>query len=321
MVENITKEQIETDVLIIGAGPGGMSAALYASRANLKTIMLEKGAPGGELINTADVENYPGYKLISGPELAGKFYESAMEFGAEHAYGDVLNIEVSGATKYVHTADKIYIAKAVILATGAHHRELGVPGEERLSGQGVSYCAVCDGFFFRERNLVVVGGGDSAVEEGNYLTQFADKVTIIHRRDQLRAQQILQDRAFNNPKIDFIWDSVVESVEGDMSVEAVKIRNVKTNEESELPINGVFVYIGLIPNTASVQHLNITDDEGWVITNDHMETTVPGLFAVGDVRQKHLRQIVTAASDGAIAGQAAFDYVQSLSDPVNQVEV
>lgn len=318
MVENISKEKIITDVLIIGAGPGGMAAALYASRANLKTIMLEKGAPGGELINTAEVENYPAYPLISGPELAQKFYDSAMEFGAEHAYGDVTKVEVFGASKYVHTADKIYEAKAVIMATGAYHRELGVPGEERLTGQGVSYCAVCDGFFFRNRNLVVVGGGDSAVEEGNYLTQFADKVTIIHRRDELRAQQILQDRAFNNPKIEFIWDSVVESIEGDASVESVKIRNVKTNEESELPINGVFVYIGLIPNIDSVKHLDITDDEGWIITNDQMETTVPGLFAVGDVRQKHLRQIVTAASDGAIAGQAAFDYVQSLADPVNQ---
>lgn len=318
MVENISKEKIITDVLIIGAGPGGMAAALYASRANLKTIMLEKGAPGGELINTAEVENYPASPLISGPELAQKFYDSAMEFGAEHAYGDVTKVEVFGASKYVHTADKIYEAKAVIMATGAHHRELGVPGEERLTGQGVSYCAVCDGFFFRNRNLVVVGGGDSAVEEGNYLTQFADKVTIIHRRDELRAQQILQDRAFNNPKIEFIWDSVVESIEGDASVESVKIRNVKSNEESELPINGVFVYIGLIPNTDSVKHLDITDDEGWIITNDQMETTVPGLFAVGDVRQKHLRQIVTAASDGAIAGQAAFDYVQSLADPVNQ---
>src|SRR5699024_7580587 len=196
----ITKERVEADVIIIGAGPGGMTAALYASRANLKTIMIEKGAPGGELINTADVENYPGYTKIGGPELAGKFFDSAMEFGAEHLYGDVTHIEVSGTTKYVHTADKIYIAPAVVIATGAHHRELGVPGEDRLSGSGVSYCAVCDGFFFRDRNLVVVGGGDSAVEEGNYLTQFADKVTIIHRRDQLRAQQILQDRAFNNPK-------------------------------------------------------------------------------------------------------------------------
>ncbi|XJS10338.1 thioredoxin-disulfide reductase [Aerococcaceae bacterium WGS1372] len=319
MVDNISKEKIETDVLIVGAGPGGMAAALYASRANLKTIMLEKGAPGGELINTADVENYPAYKLISGPKLAQKFYESALEFGAEHVYGDVTHVEVLGATKYVHTADKIYVAKAVIIATGAHHRELNIPGEERLAGQGVSYCAVCDGFFFRNRNLVVVGGGDSAVEEGNYLTQFADKVTIIHRRDELRAQKILQDRAFNNPKIEFIWDSVVESIEGDLSVESVKIRNVKTDEESELPINGVFVYIGLIPNTTSVSHLDITDDEGWVITNDHMETSVPGLFAVGDVRQKHLRQIVTAASDGAIAGQAAFDYIQSLADSVKQV--
>lgn len=318
-MEEVTKERIEADVIIIGAGPGGMTAALYASRANMKTIMIEKGAPGGELINTADVENYPGFTKIGGPELAGKFFESAMEFGAEHVYGDVTHIEVSGSTKYVHTADKIYTAPAVIVATGAHHRELGVPGEERLSGQGVSYCAVCDGFFFRERNLIVVGGGDSAVEEGNYLTQFADKVTIVHRRDQLRAQQILQDRAFNNPKVDFIWDSVVEEINGENGVESVTIRNVKNNKVEEVPINGVFVYVGLIPNSYIVDNLGITDEEGWIITNERMETTVPGLFAVGDIRQKHLRQIVTAAGDGSIAGQGAFDYVQSLKDPVNQV--
>lgn len=318
MVE-ITKERVEADVIIIGAGPGGMTAALYASRANLKTIMIEKGAPGGELINTADVENYPGFTKIGGPELAGKFFESAMEFGAEHLYGDVTHIEVSGTTKYVHTTDKIYIAPAVIIATGAHHRELGIPGEERLSGSGVSYCAVCDGFFFRNRNLIVVGGGDSAVEEGNYLTQFADKVTIVHRRDQLRAQQILQDRAFNNPKVDFIWDSVVEEIKGEHGVESVSVRNVKTNKIEEVPTNGVFVYVGLIPNSYVVDNLGVTDNEGWIITNERMETTVPGLFAVGDIRQKHLRQIVTAAGDGSIAGQGAFDYVQSLKDPVNQV--
>ncbi|MBZ6527081.1 thioredoxin-disulfide reductase [Aerococcaceae bacterium DSM 111021] len=315
----MTKERIEADVIIIGAGPGGMTAALYASRANLKTIMIEKGAPGGELINTADVENYPGFTKIGGPELAGKFFESAMEFGAEHLYGDVTHIEVSGTTKYVHTTDKIYIAPAVIIATGAHHRELGIPGEERLSGSGVSYCAVCDGFFFRNRNLIVVGGGDSAVEEGNYLTQFADKVTIVHRRDQLRAQQILQDRAFNNPKVDFIWDSVVEEIKGEHGVESVSVRNVKTNKIEEVPTNGVFVYVGLIPNSYVVDNLGVTDNEGWIITNERMETTVPGLFAVGDIRQKHLRQIVTAAGDGSIAGQGAFDYVQSLKDPVNQV--
>lgn len=281
--------------------------------------MIEKGAPGGELINTADVENYPGFTKIGGPELAGKFFESAMEFGAEHLYGDVTHIEVSGTTKYVHTTDKIYIAPAVIIATGAHHRELGIPGEERLSGSGVSYCAVCDGFFFRNRNLIVVGGGDSAVEEGNYLTQFADKVTIVHRRDQLRAQQILQDRAFNNPKVDFIWDSVVEEIKGEHGVESVSVRNVKTNKIEEVPTNGVFVYVGLIPNSYVVDNLGVTDNEGWIITNERMETTVPGLFAVGDIRQKHLRQIVTAAGDGSIAGQGAFDYVQSLKDPVNQV--
>lgn len=314
MTDTNSKMHIETDVVVIGAGPGGMTAALYASRANLKTIMIEKGAPGGELINTADVENYPGFKLISGPDLAQEFYESALAFGAEHTYGDVTHIELKDHLKYVHTADKVYVAPAVIVATGSHHRKLGVDGEEKLSGQGVSYCAVCDGFFFRNRELVVVGGGDSAVEEGNYLTQFADKVTIVHRRDELRAQKILQDRAFNNDKISFVWNSIVEEIKGDMAVDAVQIKNLETNEVYDYPTNGVFVYIGLVPNSEVVKDLGITDDEGWIITNESMETSIPGVFAVGDVRQKHLRQIATAVGDGSHAGHMAYQYIESLKD-------
>lgn len=312
MTETINKEKIETDVIVIGAGPGGMTAALYASRANLKTIMIEKGVPGGELVNTADVENYPGFKLISGPDLATHMYESSLGFGAEHVYGDVTHIEVHDGVKYVHTSDKVYTAPVVIVATGSHHRKLGVAGEEKLSGQGVSYCAVCDGFFFRNRELVVVGGGDSAVEEGAYLTQFANKVTIVHRRDELRAQKVLQDRAFNNPKVEFIWDSVVEEIKGETGVEAVQIRNLKTNEVYDYSTNGVFIYVGLIPNSDIVKDLGITDDEGWIITNDAMETSIPGLYAVGDVRQKFLRQIATAVGDGSHAGHMAYQYIESL---------
>lgn len=307
-------EKIEADVVVIGAGPAGMTAALYASRANLKTIMLEKGAPGGEMINTADVENYPGYSLISGPELSAKMYEGAMRFGAEHVYGDVQKLEVKDDLKYITTSDKQYVAPVVIVATGSHHRRLGVPGEDKLTGQGVSYCAVCDGFFFRDRHLVVVGGGDSATEEGVYLTQFAEKVTIIHRRDELRAQQILQERAFDNPKVDFIWDSVVEEIQGEQNVTGVQIRNRKTDEISVFPCEGVFVYIGLIPNSDIVEGLGITDEEGWVITNEKMETSIPGLFAVGDVRQTPLRQIATAVGDGSHAGHMAYQYIQTLSD-------
>lgn len=314
MTEQAERERIEVDVVIIGAGPGGMTAALYTSRSNLTTVMIEKGAPGGELINTAEVENYPGYSLISGPDLATNMYEGAMRFGAKHVYGDVTHVENHGNQKHVYTNDKVYVTSAVIIATGAHHRKLGIEGEERLAGQGVSYCAVCDGFFFRNKNLVVVGGGDSAVEEGTYLTNFADKVTIIHRRDELRAQKILQDRAFANEKVDFIWDSVPEEIKGEHAVKSIQIRNVKTQEVTDFSADGVFVYVGIIPNSEVVAALGVTDDEGWILTNAAMETSVPGIFAVGDVRQTPLRQIATAVGDGSIAGQKAYQYIEALRD-------
>lgn len=300
---------IKKDVIIIGAGPGGMTAALYASRSNLDTIIIEKGAPGGELLNTAEIENYPGFVSISGPELADKFYQSATAFGAEHVYGDVQRLTMEDNIKIVETEEAIYQAPVVILATGAEQRQLGVPGEETLRGRGVSYCAVCDGFFFRDKEIVVIGGGDSAVEEGNYLTQFASHVTVIHRRNQLRAQQILQNRAFANDKVSFIWDTVVESINGDENVESLTLRNVKTGEQIEKVASGVFIYVGIIPNSDLVQHLDITTKEGWIQTNQWMETKIPGLFAVGDVREKNLRQVATAVGDGSIAGQRAYDYL------------
>ena len=310
----MTKEQVVCDVVVIGAGPAGMAAALYASRANLKTVLIEKGAPGGEVLNTAEVENYPGFSLISGPELAQHMYDGAMRFNAEHVYGDVSEIEVVGEKRYVHTATKVYETSAVIVATGSFHRPLGVPGEQELAGRGVSYCAVCDGFFFRNKQIVVVGGGDSAVEEAHYLTQFAEKVTLIHRRDALRAQKVLQDRALNNPKIEVIWDTVVEQINGDEKVQSVSLKNVKTGETTELATDGVFIYVGLVPNSQVVTGLGVTDEEGWIITNDHMETSLPGLFAAGDVRQKHLRQIVTATGDGGVAGHQAYQYLESLKN-------
>lgn len=308
------KELIVTDVVVIGAGPAGMTAALYASRANLKTHMIEKGVPGGEVNNTADVENYPGFSLVSGPELAQHMYQGAMRFDAVHDYGDVSHIEVVGDLKRVHTSSKVYEAKAVIVTTGSFHRHLGVPGEEELAGRGVSYCAVCDGFFFRDKEIIVVGGGDSAVEEAHYLTQFASKVTVIHRRDELRAQKVLQDRAFANPKIEFIWDSVVEEILGTDAVEGVQIKNVKTGQTSRVDAQGVFIYVGLVPNSEAVKDLGITDQEGWIITDDHMATSLPGVFAAGDVRQKHLRQIVTATGDGGTAGFQAYQYIETLKD-------
>lgn len=302
------------DVVVIGAGPGGMTAALYASRSNLSTLIIERGVPGGQLINTAEVENYSGFKSIKGPELASNMYEGATRFGAEYTFGDIREIIDGKEFKEVITSNKRFKARAVVIATGAEHRKLGVPGEEKLNGRGVSYCAVCDGAFFRDRPLVVIGGGDSAVEEGTYLTQFASEVTIIHRRDELRAQKILQDRAFSNDKVNFIWDTVVEEIEGDMNVKSLRLRNVKTDEVSEFSADGVFVYVGLLPNSNAFLDLGITDEEGWIVTDEKMETSVPGIFAVGDVRDTVLRQVATAVGDGSIAGDAAYKYVESLKE-------
>lgn len=306
------------DVIIIGSGPAGMTAALYASRANLSVLILEKGVPGGELLNTSDIENYPGYARITGPELADKMYEGAMQFGAEYAYGDVTNVTVSGHVKHVHVGDKQYAAYAIIIATGAHHRKLDVPGEEDYNGRGVSYCAVCDGAFFKDKPLIVVGGGDSAVEEGTYLTQFASNVTIVHRRDTLRAQKILQDRAFKNEKVQFVFDSVVEEITGeDGMVSGAQIKNVKTGELQRLDADGVFIYVGILPNSAAFKDLGILDEEGWIVTDQHMQTAVPGVFAVGDVRAKNLRQVVTATGDGGQAGQGVYHYVETLKETLS----
>lgn len=316
-------EQQETvyDVVVIGAGPGGMTAALYASRANLKTLVLERGVPGGELINTAEVENYPGFDSILGPDLADKMYKSSMRFGAEHAYGDVKRIEVEGKYHLIETSKKTFRTKSVIIATGSYHRKLNVPGEEKYNGRGVSYCAVCDGAFFRNKNLVVAGGGDSAVEEGTYLTQFSD-VNIIHRRDELRAQKILQDRAFKNERVSFTWDTVIEEINGnDKNVTGVTLRNVKTNEVTTKETDGVFIYVGILPQTDAFLDLGITDQEGWIVTNELMETKVPGIFAVGDVRQKNLRQVTTAVGDGGEAGNRVFHYVEEWDEQVDEAVV
>ncbi|HEQ9619693.1 TPA: thioredoxin-disulfide reductase [Streptococcus pyogenes] len=300
------------DTLIIGSGPAGMTAALYAARSNLSVAIIEQGAPGGQMNNTFDIENYLGYDHISGPELAMKMYEPLEKFNVENIYGIVQKIENFGDYKCVLTEDASYEAKTVIIATGAKYRVLGVPGEEYYTSRGVSYCAVCDGAFFRDQDLLVVGGGDSAVEEAIYLTQFAKKVTVVHRRDQLRAQKILQDRAFANDKVDFIWDSVVKEIQGnDIKVSNVLIENVKTGQVTDHAFGGVFIYVGMNPVTGMVKDLEITDQEGWIITDDHMRTSIPGIFAIGDVRQKDLRQITTAVGDGAIAGQGVYHYLES----------
>lgn len=300
------------DVIIIGAGPAGMTAALYASRSNLSVLMIERGAPGGQMNNTAEVENYPGFDSIMGPELAQKMYENVEKFGTENAYGIVQDIKDHGDYKEVITEDQSYQAKTVIIATGCVHRKLGVAGEESFAGRGVSYCAVCDGAFFRNKRLLVVGGGDSAVEEAIYLTRFASEIVIVHRRDELRAQKIIQDRAFANEKISFIWDSVVEEIVGnDMVVTGAKIRNVKTNEVHEEPADGLFIYVGLEPLTEPFKNSGITNEAGWIETDNEMKTSIPGVFAIGDAREKELRQITTAVGEGGIAGQQVYKYIEA----------
>ena len=298
------------DTIIIGAGPAGMTAALYAARSNLKVALLERGIPGGQMNNTADIENYPGYANISGPELAEKMFEPLENLGVEHLFGLVEKIEDRGDFKEIITEDERFEAKTVIIASGANHRHLGVPGEEDYNSRGVSYCAVCDGAFFRDEDLLVVGGGDSAVEEAIFLTRFAKSVTIVHRRDELRAQKVLQDRAFANEKIRFVWDSVVESIHGDeRKVTGVTFKNVKTGELSQAEFGGIFIYVGLDPVSEFAKDLGITDEAGWILTDHQMKTSVAGIYAVGDVRQKDLRQITTAVGDGAIASQEAYKYL------------
>ena len=298
------------DTIIIGAGPAGMTAALYAARSNLKVALLERGIPGGQMNNTADIENYPGYANISGPELAEKMFEPLENLGVEHLFGLVEKIEDRGDFKEVITEDERFEAKTVIIASGANHRHLGVPGEEDYNSRGVSYCAVCDGAFFRDEDLLVVGGGDSAVEEAIFLTRFAKSVTIVHRRDELRAQKVLQDRAFANEKIRFVWDSVVESIHGnERKVTGVTFKNVKTGEVSQAEFGGIFIYVGLDPVSEFAADLGITDEAGWILTDHQMKTSVAGIYAVGDVRQKDLRQITTAVGDGATASQEAYKYL------------
>ena len=305
------------DVIIAGAGPAGMTAAVYTSRANMKTLMIEKGLPGGQMANTQDIENYPGFEQILGPDLSQKMFEHSQKFGAEFSRGEVLKIEDEGLLKRVILRDREYKAKSVIVATGAKHRELGIPGEKELAGFGVSYCAVCDGAFFADQELVVVGGGDSAVEEALFLTRFASKVTIIHRRDQLRAQKIIQKRAFDNEKIEFIWDHTVEEILGDGLVSGVIIKHAKTGETREFPCGGVFIYIGMDPITDCVKDLGITNENGYVVVDEDMKTSVAGVFSAGDVNEKMLRQIITATGDGSIAALSAQQYVESLEEQLS----
>lgn len=298
------------DTIILGAGPGGMTAATYASRANLSVLMIDRGIYGGQMNNTAEVENYPGFNSILGPDLSEKMYQSSTQFGAEYAFGTVLHVQAQddGSWRVVTDMDE-YTTNSVIVATGSDYKKLAVPGEDDYSGRGVSYCAVCDGAFFRGQHVIVVGGGDSAVEEATYLAGLADKVTVFHRRDKLRAQQILQERAFANDKIEFVWNTEVEEILGDdKKVTGVRVHNNVTDEVYTVDAAGVFIYVGVLPVSDVVADLGITNERGWIETNERMETALPGIYALGDVREKELRQITTAVGDAAIAGQNVFSY-------------
>lgn len=301
------------DVIIIGAGPGALTAALYASRANLSVLILDRGPYGGQMNNTDAIDNYPGFTEIKGPELSEKMYQSVMKFKPDFEYGDVQSVTLEDDHKLVKTDTGNYTAPVVIIGTGADHKHLNVPGEEEYSGRGVSYCAVCDAAFFKDEDVVVIGGGDSAVEEGIYLAQLAKSVTIVHRRDKLRAQPELQKRAFDNKKIKFVWNAQTESIDGDgQKVTGITYLDKETGEKKTLSAAGVFIYVGVIPQTAPFKDLGILDEKGWIPTDEHMRTKVPGILALGDVRAKDLRQIANAVGDGSIAGQEAYNYLQSL---------
>lgn len=302
------------ELVIIGGGPAGLSAGIYASRAALKTVLLERGIPGGLVVSTDSIENYPGFAdRISGPELMSQMEKQSRRFGLVTKSTNVDKI-IPLENKFVIKTDSNDIqAGSLIIATGVQPQLLGVKGEAEYTGRGVSYCATCDGAFFRDRKVAVVGGGDAAVEEAIFLTRFAEKVFIIHRRDELRATKIVQNRAFENSKIDFIWHSVVDEIRGKDTVEAVIVRDVRNNEKVSLSVDGVFIYVGNRPNSGLVKDMVRLDEKGFIITDENMLTSYPGLYAAGDVRKKLLRQVVTAVADGAIAAVAAEKHLEALS--------
>ena len=300
----------EYDVIIVGGGPAGLTAGIYTARARLRTLLVEKGVIGGQIANAELVENFPGFPDgMSGFELGQLMEKQASKHGLETLVAGVFGIELDRHDKVVRTTEGVFQARALIIAGGSEHRKLGVPGEEEFLGKGVSYCATCDGAFFSDQAVAMVGGGDAAITEALFLTRFASKVTVIHRRDQLRAGALLRERAAANPKLDFLWNSVVEAIIGDSEVNALQLRNVKTGVRSTLDVSGIFVSIGQHPNTDYLRGLLSLDENGQVITNDRMETQIPGIFAAGDIRHNSARQAITAAGDGATAAISAERYL------------
>jgi len=303
------------DVIIIGAGPAGLTAAIYAARSGMHTLVMEKSVIGGKITLTEEVENYPGFEEgIGGFDLTEKMQKQAIRFGAEFLTKEVTEIGLEGGCKIIGTHDANYRAKSIIFCAGAYPRRLNVPGEEKLTGRGVSYCATCDGALYKGKTVAVIGGGDSAIEEAMFLSRFADKVYIIHRRDTLRAQYIIQQRAFKNPKLEFVWDSVPQEIKGENKVEAIEIYNRKTDKINLLQVDGVFIYVGMLPNTGLLESKVELDSAGFIITDEYMQTNIAGVFAAGDIRSKILRQVITAAADGAIAAWSSEKWVTEHED-------
>lgn len=306
-------EQLNFDTIILGGGPAGLSAAIYASRGAVSTAIVDLNMLGGQPSNYLELENYPGFQVIGGYDLMEKFEEHADKFGVKKfPMQEIQSVDLK--TKTIVTNEYEFKAKTIIIATGAQPMKLGVPGEKEFVGRGVSYCAVCDGAFYRNKVVAVVGGGNAAVEEAMYLTKFADKVYVIHRRNELRADKIVQERAFKNEKIEFVWDSVVKEIKGDNLVNTVVLENVKTKEISNLSVNGVFPYIGMTPNVENISGQLQQDARGFVVTDETMSTSVEGVFAIGDVRTTPLRQVITAAADGAVGAVYAVKYLETLKE-------
>jgi thioredoxin reductase (NADPH) len=298
-------------VVILGAGPAGLTAGIYAVRSGLKTVILEKAVPGGQIVNTGKIENYPGFPDgVSGAELMKRFEEQAAKLGVEiKSLTEAKGLEVKDSVKVIQTSQGEIKGKSVIIATGASPTKLGVPGEAELTGRGVSYCATCDGAFFKGKKVLVVGGGNSAIEEAIFLTRFASQVLVVHRRDQLRAVKILQERAMANPKIKFIWNSHLDEVKGKEKVEAAVIRDKLTQEKKIVPVEGVFIYVGVNPNTNFLPPSIKLNDKGFVVTDENLSTGLPGIFAAGDVRANQLKQVVVAVGEGALAAHLAEKYI------------
>ncbi len=308
-------QSYDFDVVILGGGPAGLSAAIYASRGAVSTALIDVSMMGGQPSNYLELENYPGFPIIGGYDLMEKFEEHADKFGVQKfPMQEIEKIDLTSTPKLIVTKEGEFRAKSIIIACGAQPMKLGVPGEKEFVGRGVSYCAVCDGAVYKEKVVAVVGGGNAAVEEAMYLTKFADKVYVVHRRNELRADKIVQERAFKNEKIEFVWDSVVKEIKGDTLVHTVVLENVKTKEISNLPVNGVFPYIGMVPNVENITGQVEQDAGGFILTDETMKTSLDGVFAVGDIRKTPLRQVITAASDGAVGAVYSVKYIESLKD-------